>query len=246
MPKVCKALDKVRQISEDELRPEWFSKAQETVLVGQAFEACRDKLFWGWVSCAGREVYEPADELRRWGGMCGCPEHVQARQNRDKYPACCYCGRRLEEAWPHIKVTCAKWMKRADDMTLDDTEGSQQLFTYITKVLRQQAQMLKHRSRYAGIPPWSFALVLTVTGAQDWLDDVQRRPMTDHDCVTNVLHLRVGDHPGASSRGGRAPCLEGGAPRLLLGLLERSTRRRLPSQYLARAAACECQWFGAS
>ena len=202
MPVVLTALDELRPVCEGPMRREWYANSQERAMMTQFFDACEDKALWILIRCSNREVYSKAEEQRRWGMTCGCPEHVQARLEHKSYPMCWKAGRRLEDAWPTIKLNCTEWDARADAMTIEECEGDEQVWRYVRTMVQQLAVMTRHRNKYLGTPPWSFALVLTVDGAKRFMRHLRSRPPQDHDPVTRRLGDLCGAYVDAVAEGG--------------------------------------------
>jgi len=211
------ALDRLRQICEGEYRQEWFANAQEKETLATVWQACSNPKLWKFICCALREVYTPIEHGRRWGMVCTCPEHVAMRLAGTKHITCYYNGRRLSEAWDYVNETSTAMLTRSRTLTIADAEGDRDVHHAVRHMLEYSATTLRGRQRYLKHPPASFARTGTRQGAKDFLDDVYKYPMSQHDNVTiNLMHafgqmLRDfvdggEDHP-ALAEGRRVFCL---------------------------------------
>ena len=85
---VTRQLLRLRHLCEHELDPALFSAAQDPEFIREVFAACKDPFFWKWIKAAEKLLFRPIEELRRWGMVCDCPEHIEGRQNGAKHVKC--------------------------------------------------------------------------------------------------------------------------------------------------------------
>ena len=128
---VLKALDPLRGICENELKPEWFANTQERQTMVDMFEACADHRFWKWVTASRREIWKPAEDDRRRSIVCTCTAHVQARLDGVKHISCYWNGRRLPEAFQYVTDLRDSRLARARNLDPADTEGDHVTFGLI-------------------------------------------------------------------------------------------------------------------
>ena len=71
---VLSALDEVSEISQHELKPEWFQNVKDRVKLAQVFDACADTELWKFIKYANKEVFKKIERSRRWGMICTCED----------------------------------------------------------------------------------------------------------------------------------------------------------------------------
>jgi hypothetical protein len=68
---------------------ELFPRAQDKVELRRTCEACHSQIFWDTMTYTQEFVFGPCETARRWGMVCECPLHVQARKElRAKHIQC--------------------------------------------------------------------------------------------------------------------------------------------------------------
>ena len=63
---------------------EMFSKFQDEAEFARVMSGAKDKPFWKWASLSLEKVYTALEDLRRWGMICDCEEHVEQRRHGKK------------------------------------------------------------------------------------------------------------------------------------------------------------------
>ena len=180
-------LARLRHIAENHVREEWFQNTQERQIIHDFMEGCRDSGFWKFVTASEREIWSKAEKERRWGMICDCPEHLQARAQGVRHITCVLNSRRLAETAQEIDkfATCTR--ARAVTLTEHDCDDDHAVFRIIRPMLTKLAATSVQRFKYIKNTPWSFSQTCTVTGAQDWIDQVLARPLAEHDDLTVYL-----------------------------------------------------------
>ena len=92
--------------------------------------------------------------------------------------------------------------KRARDLTPADCEGDAVLAVEIKSLLRVVADALVLRFKYLSCAPWSFASADTPEIANEFLQDVKSRPLSEHDPLTQYLFEMYEDDLVRVSEGG--------------------------------------------
>ena len=77
---VLSQLNPLRNLCENFLDFALFSRPQDKEEYRLWMVACRSKQFWKWAAVALPEVFQELEEIRRFGMVCDCPEHVAERQ----------------------------------------------------------------------------------------------------------------------------------------------------------------------
>lgn len=76
---VERQLLRVRAVSAH-LSPALFAHAQDQAEISSVFNACKDLAFWRWLAASFNKIFASLEYLRRWGMVCECPGHQEARR----------------------------------------------------------------------------------------------------------------------------------------------------------------------
>jgi hypothetical protein len=77
-------LMRLRDICEQDILIEWFQNPQDRVEINKVVVACKDKPLWRQMAAMNKFTMAPLERYRRWGMVCGCPEHILAREENPK------------------------------------------------------------------------------------------------------------------------------------------------------------------
>lgn len=169
-----------------------FANTQERQSVQDAVNAFRDVRFWQWVAVVLAWVMEPLEGIRHWGMACPCCAARRAEGENNLH--CNRNSRRLHQAWGGFMVHRIKEFKTwATTLPMDACAGSRVLFLQVQPMLRLTAATLNSRFRYLGIAPWLLSTADTVEGAALCVEQIQARPLADHDPATRAFVACVGD-----------------------------------------------------
>ena len=93
----------------------------------------------------------------------------------------------MKQAAARIDEAVEKFRKRADQLTVADTEGDAELYSEVQSILWLVGEWLVLRYSYLKIVPWSFSNADTPAGAAAFLAGVRSRPLAEHDPLTQYL-----------------------------------------------------------
>ena len=158
------------------------------------FLGCRDGVFWKFMVHSERELWSKAEKNRHWGMICTCEEHVQMRRDGVKHISCPWNSRRLEEAWGHVCDDVTAVRARVGQITDADFENDNEVYRVIRPMMQKLASTEKQRFKFSGCTPWSVSKTGSVAGAKAWIEQVQARPLEEHDSLTRLLWQKLGPH----------------------------------------------------
>ena len=98
----------------------------------------------------------------------------------------------MHRAAERVDRAIRDFRKAAEDLTLEDCEGDEQLFHTISTSLRQAAALLELRFKYLKVAPWCFVNAESQDGAQRFLASATSRRFEEQDVLTQFL-LRTYD-----------------------------------------------------
>lgn len=127
-------------------------------------------------------------------------------------------------------------------MTQEDTEGDVRTFATVQSQLEWLSSQVWNRNKYLGVPPWSFCKTDTVQGADDFLKQVAKRPLAEHDPLTRlIMHLHGARLVVASNGGAQHPDLVEYQRRFNLAQLDESggERYHVMPQLERKTGTCE-------
>jgi len=179
-----------------------FSKAQDKAELRAACEAGTDNAFWNYTNCSYNLVFLSCEDMRHWGMICSCPEHVRMRrEDRVKHINCMQNSRRLRDAWPELERELARITTQLNDLTPADTGGSEELYVMTQGMLQRKITGIRQRFGYLATLPLAFSQADTQEGCIMVLALVRQRPLEDHDAFTRRTMATLG--------GDMARCAEG-------------------------------------
>lgn len=162
---VLEALLDVRLICEDGIRDVMFASFRDRAPLERVLRHCRDKPLWRFIAVAGREVFTPLEQDRRWGMVCNCPHHLLQRSEGAKHICCDRNGRRFKEALPHTRYKKTVFKHKADTLTIEACEGDPHLHDNIRTMLLQTSTLHQLRWKYLELVPWLFVQADEAPGA---------------------------------------------------------------------------------
>ena len=127
---VQRQLKELRVLCESYMRRELLGQVEDEGLLNGVLDACRDSSFWRWLVAAYTFLMKPLEELRRWGMVCPCCEAERVEKGGPVQCPRNAKGRRLREAYAHIKATVAQMLGAANNLTMEDVEGDAELHTH--------------------------------------------------------------------------------------------------------------------
>ena len=182
-----------------------FPHIQEKELLKDVLSACRDFALWKWIAAAEHYVFTPLEKLRRWAMVC--PSHARATQaERTEADQCNMKSRRLREAHAEANRVKCELADKARRLDTDSTEGCGDTREEIAAALRLSASELGMRFTYLSKPPWCFSNADAQSGAQYFLDEVNRIPLPSHDGLTRRLFTCFEEDLDALASEGRVFC----------------------------------------
>ena len=202
---VLAQLAPLRDICEHGITAEMFQNTQERALIDEVLGACRDENLWKLIVTMHTWVMGPLGGMRRWGMVCNCSKHRDMR-HAGKKAFCSKASRRLHEAADFIEKQRAELDQWIIDFTDEKACGSHYACTLVRGLLVQARALLKTWFHYLSLVPWAFACADTPAGAQNWLDQIQSKPLQEHDPLTQLLANEFLDDLKALAAGG--PCAE--------------------------------------
>jgi len=192
----------LRQVCEEYMDESWFQNAQDRVFMQSVCAACKDKTLWTFMATSYKFVFEPAEVGRRWGMVCECPEHVDARRvDHVHHIECPLNSRRLHSVPKFLDDTRSERKEALRTMTPADAEGCQEVFVSVQNMLKRMPQAMDARFAYMKTLPWRFSTADTVEGAEECVKLYQKRPREQHDALTNTVWDEVGQAIEARANG---------------------------------------------
>ena len=164
---VFSSLLALRVISEHHLRVEWFQNVQDRESVHGAIAVAQDHSLWRFVAVSFEHVVEPTEELRRWGMICNCDEHLRMRREDGVKHISCWNSRRLPEAPDRLHTEVDMCNTKARNLKPPQCEGDNALHGEIVNMCRRRGTELRLRTTYIDTVPWSFSRANTVEGAKN-------------------------------------------------------------------------------
>ena len=70
----------LRELCEKFMTEALWAHAQDQEEIKSFIVACKDVALWRWMELSLPEIFEPLEDVRRWGMICDCPEHVAERK----------------------------------------------------------------------------------------------------------------------------------------------------------------------
>ena len=70
------------------LQPALFAHVQDQEEMSAFFKAIMDGSFWRWAQTTNRKLFRVLEDLRRWGMVCDCEQHIEDRRNGKKFIDC--------------------------------------------------------------------------------------------------------------------------------------------------------------
>ena len=192
----------LRHICEHEVREELFAHAQDRELIQGFFQACQDASLWIFITACHTFVMEPCEGIRRWGMVCNCENHIRDRHAGKKHIGCNRNSRRLCEAYQFIEDRREEFRNNANNLREDQVEGNTSITDSIRQMMRLARTTLDRRFRYLGLIPWLFAKADEVDEASLCWAQVEERPLSDHDPVTQDIVARLGPDIQRRAAGG--------------------------------------------
>ena len=68
------------ELCEDFMTEALWAHAQDQEEIKSFIVACKDVALWRWMAVNLPEIFEPLEDVRRWGMICECEEHVEERK----------------------------------------------------------------------------------------------------------------------------------------------------------------------
>jgi len=193
----------VRQICEEGVEPFMFQHVQDRETVQAAIAACKCPPMWRFIASSYTHITKPTEELRRWGLVCDCPHHVQARrEDRVKHITCYMNSRRLKDASTHLKDHINETRDLARSLPATATEGDEALCASQRSLLLIKATELRTRTKYIDVVPWAFSQADSIEGARECIRQVEAFPLDQHDPYTIRVMARVGQDMKTRAEGG--------------------------------------------
>ena len=177
---VLECLLHLRQICEEDLCLEWFTNPQDRAFINRVVVACKDKPLWRLLSATHRFIFKPLEQHRRWGMVCGCPEHIQQRREHRKV-SCSKDGRRLGEAWPKVTDMITDFRNKKRTLVMADVEGDGHLLPKVSRLLTKSSAYINTRLKYLGVLPWYLVHCGTEAGAREAVRQFDSVPPAEHD-----------------------------------------------------------------
>jgi hypothetical protein len=153
------------------------------------------------------KVLDRLERLRRWGMICDCPEHLDARRehpDRHLVIDCFMNSRRIKDAWKTVKCEIDRANLLHRTIVPAQVENHPFMFRYIkTSLLKVQTELHK-RFHYLDLPPWCFCRADEREGAAHFMAEFRARPEEDHDVMTCWLADNYGEDMDACALGGES------------------------------------------
>jgi len=169
------------------LRREFFNDPQDKEEIKKVIAAGTNAKLWRFIECAGTQVLERIDGLRRWSLVCPCEPCRKLRHEKKRHIACDRNSRRLHQVWKHVKKEIVAVRQEAADMTPAKCEGDAEMAQEIRNMLEKYASLLEIRCKYFRLVPWRLATAHEVDGAKACLYQL-RETNNEH---LDPLSLRV-------------------------------------------------------
>jgi len=195
-------LGETRQLCEHELDEAMFENAQDKVHIRDVFLACKDKRFWLFVVHVSVWVMGPLEHIRRWALICGCGECNRKRKEGAKHISCPRNGRRLREAWTWIQLRIAEFKTWARTVTVEQCEGSYELWNLIVAMCKLCASELRAHFKHLNVVPYYLIHANTIEGAKECVRQIEAQPIENHDPVTQDFVRAVGQDLKDRAAGG--------------------------------------------
>jgi len=135
------------------------------------------------------------------------------------------------------------WRANARTLREANCEGDNEVFKTIRTQLQQLATKSIQRFKYLKNTPWSFSRTRTVQGAQEWIDQVMERPLSEHDSLTVLLWQRHEVHAKSRAAGNALdPLHQAAVERMVLAALDESAGEGYHGTTTVEKKTCACQW----
>jgi len=207
---VSKDLVRVRPFAEGVVCMDLFAHAQDREKVKSAVDRCKDAKLQRFTEVSHRLLWKPLEASRRWGMTCDCPHHVQQRiDHAKKHIRCSRNGHKLGTAWDFIQTLATDLEEGVARLTPGDCEDDVDVCTFVHDMALQAATSLRLRFKYLGVVPWRFAGAGRPEVAQECIDQMKARPLSDHDPVAQDIWRQLqSDLERCAGGGGVSPALQ--------------------------------------
>lgn len=178
-----------------------FNNPQDRDSLRKAVDACNEHEMWSWSDSMGREVIHPIEKARHFGMICGCEQHLLDRENGKVHIPCPWNGKRLPESWPFLAQFIAQRAYRAKHVTPADCSGDMEDWRSVKNGLQRTSGGTKLRFGYLSLVPWAFCRSGTIEGARAVMEQVNAKPLEQHDECTQYIMRAVGADINRRSQG---------------------------------------------
>ena len=186
--KVLHDFQPVRSLFEFYFTQHAFNHAQDVETIKTMVQALEDPMFLPWCSATLKFILTPIEHLRRWGLVCGCPDHVKDRHDHpSRQIKCVNNSRRMDEAADHVKQEVQAMENKARLLTEEEVEGNKELWTAMKRMAAYAVSTLKLKFAFLNMLPWIFANAVDQTVAIEILRQWRAYPREQHDGVTICL-----------------------------------------------------------
>ena len=188
---VTKELSRMRPFGERVVRHELFKDPQDKSLMDSVVFHYQDKPLQAFITVTNKFIWKTLEDARRWGMTCDCDLHIQLRRSGARHISCPRNGRNIRHGWAFIQSLIADLRDKANALTLADCEGDLEVYRDTRDMLLKVMGSLRMRFKYLSVAPWSFANADIEEGSALCVEQVQSRPLCDHDYLTRDIWNRL-------------------------------------------------------
>ena len=133
---------------------------------------------------------------------CECEPCIQKRRDGARHVSCPRNGRKLQWAWPFIATLIADFQDNAEKLTPEMCEGDWDVYVFTRDMMLVAASSLRTKFKYLDVVPWKFAGSLEKEVAQSCIDQVEARPIHEHNDLTQNIWAEHKDSLRQVAEGG--------------------------------------------